>query len=439
MYTMQAHDDPNGADFWPFLEPEEPITPPGTDEQERSAKPEGESQQNIYHVYVVKEPATTPDTEHPIWQEEEEQEPEEAPHASRAPQHQRYRVLLPLVLAALLVVGLLVGTAVAYLTQATSAQVTLIPAQHAVTITTTLAVVTTGSGGGLLTFYNGLPVEQTISAGTLIISSTGVQVVTDEDAVIPAASLPVSGHVTVVAHSLIVGPEGNLPALSVSMPCCRENVYVQNASAFAGGQLARNFPSVTKHDIVAATDLLKASVQQSVQAAMQPQVRSGETLITPLPCQAKVSSDHAAGEEAAQVTVSLDDTCHGVVYQTQGMQQLLRQVLTQEVTHQLGTGYHLSSSGEVESQVLHVQQQDARGGTLSMQVRATGTGIYHFTAEQMQHLKHLITGKSKTEATRLLLEQTGVSTVSLEVKGRETETLPSETSSIALLVIVPAA
>ncbi len=97
----------------------------------------------------------------------------------------------------------------------------------------------------------------------------GVQVVTDEDVVIPAASLPISGHVTVSAHSLIVGPEGNLPDSEVSMPCCRENAYVQNSSAFRGGQLARSFPSVTKHDVAAETALLTGSVQQSVQAAMQ--------------------------------------------------------------------------------------------------------------------------------------------------------------------------
>jgi hypothetical protein len=176
-----------------------------------------------------------------------------------------------------------------------------------------------------------------------------------------------------------------------------------------------------------------------VQAAMQPQVRPGETLIMPLPCATKVSSDHAIGEAAAQVTVSLDDTCHGVVYQTQGMQQLLRQVLSQEVTHRLGTGYHLSSSVDVQSQLLHVQQQNSKGGTISMQVRATGTGIYQFTAEQMQHLKRVIAGKSKTQAIHLLLAQPGVSTVSVEIKGRETETMPTEMSGIALLVIAPVA
>ena len=216
------------------------------------------------------------------------------------------------------------------------------------------------------------------------------------------------------------------------------NVYVQNTSAFTGGQLARTFQSVSRQDISQARAWLTTSLQQSVQAAMQPQVHPGETLITPLPCATKVSSDHAAGEEAAQVRVSLDDTCQGIVYQTQGMQQLLRQILSQEVTHQLGAGSHLGN-GDVQSQILHMQQQNSKGGMISMQVKATGTGIYQFTAEQMQHLKRVIAGKSRAEATRLLLAQPGVSTVSLEIKGRETETLPGEMSTIALPVIAPAA
>jgi VCBS repeat-containing protein len=114
-------------------------------------------------------------------------------------------------------------------------------------------------------------------------------------------------------------------------------------------------------------------------------------------------------------------------------------VLTQEVTHRLGTSYHLSSNEDVQSQVLHVQQQDGKGGTISIQVRATGTGIYQFTPEQMQHLKHLIAGKSRAQATHLLLAQPGVSTVSVEITGRETEMMPGEASTIALLVIAPAA
>src|SRR6266700_5446822 len=140
---------PQGPDFWRIAEPEAPSGHLRTDEQEASApQQESESQQqNIYHVYMVKEPSRKHEAGPAIWQEEDELEPaEKTPHASslRKP---HYRILFPLMLVVLVVVGVLAGSLVGYLTQATTAQVTLIPAQHPVTLTTTLAVVTTGIGG----------------------------------------------------------------------------------------------------------------------------------------------------------------------------------------------------------------------------------------------------------------------------------------------------
>jgi hypothetical protein len=135
--------------------------------------------------------------------------------------------------------------------------------------------------------------------------------------------------------------------------------------------------------------------------------------------------------------VTLDDTCHAVVYRTQVMQRLVRQIVEQEAMHRLGTGYSLTA--EVQTEVREAQQdQKQGGGVISVEVKASGVCTYQFSGEQREHLKRLIAGKSKQEATRLLLEQREVSTVSLEVKGRETEMLPHEVGRIAVLVIAPA-
>ena len=119
------------------------------------------------------------------------------------------------------------------------------------------------------------------------------------------------------------------------------------------------------------------------------------------------------------------------------MQHLVRQIVEQEAMHRLGTGYRLSA--EVQTEVIEAQQDQKQGrGVISVEVKASGVCTYQFSGEQREHLKRLIAGKSKADATRLLLEQTGVSTVSLEVKGRETQTLPKEVGSIQVLVIAPA-
>jgi hypothetical protein len=159
---------------------------------------------------------------------------------------------------------LLLGVAcyVVPLLSAPTATVTLIPESRLIRTMTTLTVVTgtpdpkqvqgrllstltlsqaktvptSGTGHqdaraarGLLTLYNALPAEQTVPAGTLLTGADGVQVVTEQDALLPAGSLSTNGRVTVWSHAVSTGPAGNIAAHDLYGPCCRVNVFVQNA------------------------------------------------------------------------------------------------------------------------------------------------------------------------------------------------------------------
>jgi hypothetical protein len=80
-------------------------------------------------------------------------------------------------------------------------------------------VPTTGTGQqqaqaarGTITLYNALPQAQIVAAGTLLVGADGVQVVTEEDASLPAGSLSTNGQVTVDARALQVGLTGNIRA-----------------------------------------------------------------------------------------------------------------------------------------------------------------------------------------------------------------------------------
>ena len=70
-------------------------------------------------------------------------------------------------------------------------------------------------GRGRVTFYNAAPSVQTIAAGTLLTGKDGVEVVTDQDAVIPAGTLATNGQVTVAAHAVNLGPSGNIAAQDI--------------------------------------------------------------------------------------------------------------------------------------------------------------------------------------------------------------------------------
>ena len=287
---------------------------------------------------------------------------------------------------------------------------------------------------GIITFYNALPDAQAVLAGTLLVGADGVRVVTEEDALIPAAQMPTEGQVSVFSHVLRTGPAGNIRANDIYGACCRADVFAQNPAAFHGGQNTRDFPMVRVQDIDKAVTTLKTGLQESVQAALHTQVQPGETLITPVPCTPKVTADHAAGDEATQVRVKLDETCTGETYDTQAVQALVTQALTQEATRHLGPGYTLT--GEVQVMVVAVilsRVTDHQNGTAMLQMKGIGTWAYQFSDRQLHQMAQLIAGKSRKQATILLLEQPGVSQVAMTVSG--TGTLPTDSGRIHLLVL----
>ena len=123
---------------------------------------------------------------------------------------------------------------------------------------------------GLVTFYNALPAPQTIPAGEMLIGRQNGQVT------VPARSQPT---------------QGNIAANDLYGKCCRDNVFVSN-DPFHGGESARSYQMVAQQDISAVASSLKASLDQSVQAALSQQVQSNETLVTPVPCSSTVTPDH---------------------------------------------------------------------------------------------------------------------------------------------------
>jgi hypothetical protein len=105
--------------------------------------------------------------------------------------------------------------------------VTIIPKSQTVTLTGSLQLgrvlqpltisqsqttPTTGKGHqdakqaqGAITFYNGQFSSQTISQGTIFTGSSGVQIITDQEAVVPATNPPIFGQVTISAHAINPG------------------------------------------------------------------------------------------------------------------------------------------------------------------------------------------------------------------------------------------
>lgn len=430
----------------------------------RSEEPEPVTRLIDVHIYdLVAAPAESPYVE----SQPENQEPAEATESEQdQPEPERprrsRRFIMPLV--ALVCLALIILTLVAllypFLTEPT-ATVTIVPVSKQIVTTSTMTVITgqepptgphiipgrtlaaitmsqartapaTGTAHqdaqaahGRITFYNAAPVEQTVSAGTLLTGADGIQIVTEQDAIIPAAIPPTEGQATVSAHAVVTGPTGNIPARDIYGSCCRLNVFAVNGP-FHGGENARNYPTVTEQDITTITSSLKTSLDQSVQAALQTQVQSNETLIMPLPCQQSVTTDHHPGDETTQVHMSVSETCTGAVYQTQAYQDAVTQIETQQATAQLGNGYMLTDT--VQSSIVQATIKDQQQIVLT--VKIAGTWMYQFPQDEQQRITALIAGKGKVQALTLLEHVPGVQAVSLTIKNNAA-TLPADSSRVA--------
>jgi hypothetical protein len=182
-------------------------------------------------------------------------------------------------------------------------------------------VVTTGhkhipatQGHGTIVFYNGLTSPQVIEAGTLLVGRDGEEIVTDETAYTPAGNLSSNGSVNVPAHAVNPGVEGNIQSGDIYGPCCRQFIQAVN-SQFKGGHSARDYQLVTKSDISNATADLLANLKINFK------ISPDETLLTPVPCSSKTTSNHKPGDISSQVVVSVVQICHPSAYRLSDIQR----------------------------------------------------------------------------------------------------------------------
>lgn len=413
------------------------------------------------HIYDLPPEGEEPSTVESILQDEETnhtddqpgQEPDEP--LSTPSRARRIRPIITIGVLCIVSLLLLAGTQLLPIVLAPWATITIVPVSQDVRTTNTVTVggadaqvagrslatltmsqartiPTTGKGHqdanaahGMLTFYNASLDVQIVPGGTVLTAANGVQIVTEQDAVIAAGSLATNGHSTVPAHALLTGPQGNMAAGAIYGACCQINVFAAS-SRFAGGQEARDYPTVTRADIEGVSHALTGSLIQSATFAVQAQVHADETLITPLSCTPHVTADHQGGDEAAQVSVTVDETCQGQTYQTQALHDAAIRLLTQAAMKQLGTGYELM--GMVQTSIT---QPRGQGTTVRLDLTSTGTWSYQFSEEQVQHLKASVAGTNVAEAKTLLLHTRGVQMVSISLS--HGETVPSETSKIAVV------
>ena len=292
-------------------------------------------------------------------------------------------------------------------------------------------------GEGILTFYNAAPYSQTVTAGTLLTGADGVEIVTSAPAVMPAGNPPIEGEVTVPAHAIAIGPQGNIAPLDLNGLCCLAGISVKNTTAFHDGQYAYDFPTVTQQDIDHAAGPLLATLMPAAQESLQGEIHSNERLAGLVQCQPAITSDHPVGSNASQVTVSVSVTCHAQVYDHEAVVRLVTIALMQQATITLSTDYALR--GTISTTIAPAgAPPHAKSGTLTLLVTGQGVWAYQVRPTEQARLSRLIAGLSRQAAVRVVQqqEQDHLSRVYIQISGLWTDgnRLPADPAHIQLVV-----
>lgn len=278
---------------------------------------------------------------------------------------------------------------------------------------------------GVLIFYNGSSTPQFIQGGSVFTGSDGVKVETSENITVPAANLPAIGSIAVSASAVLAGSQGNIQAYDMNI-ALSPDLKVRNEVPFQHGQDERHFSTVARIDIDRPVQTLKAQVTQSMQAALQGEIRNGQELLL-LPCDPTVTTNYNVGDEATQVRVEVSETCSGLSYDLVALQKTATRVLTQQAATQLGAGYHQYGQVQISTSTL---RQTPRTNNVALSFRIQGTWVYQIDE---QHIKALIAGKPRLTVLHILAQTPGIKTVSIAGVSDNSQ-LPTDTSHIKLTI-----
>lgn len=188
--------------------------------------------------------------------------------------------------------------------------------------------------------------------------------------------------------------------------------------------------TVTKTDIDNTASPLKANLAQSVQGALQGQLKQGEQLQT-LPCSPTVTSDRQPGQEATTVKVTASETCSGIAYNAQELTDKVTQLLASQEAKKVGAGYSLLESPQVT-----VTQASSQNTKVVVSFNAQSVWVYALSSAQQHHIKAIIAGKNTQTALQLVRSLPGIESASLQWSGFGDATrLPKNLNTIHLMIV----
>jgi VCBS repeat-containing protein len=237
------------------------------------------------------------------------------------------------------------------------------------------------------------------------------------------------------AQNRTFSPQGGCGIFVYNGGVCNNNQFnicfdVYNATNFTGGTDPQVYTEVAQSDIDNAASSLEQANQPNAQQVLQSNLQAGEQLIGTPQCSPKISSDHRAGDQVKSVTVTVFFVCIGEAYNQAGALTLAQTLLTSEAQTKFGPTYALV--GQIKTSQANATQDTQ--GNVTITVNAEGVWAYQFTDAQKAQLATLIVGKAKADALQLLMTQTGVAQVTIDLPGAAGQTLPTDPQKIMVVI-----
>ena len=248
-------------------------------------------------------------------------------------------------------------------------------------------------------------------------------------------TLPSRTDVTVAAHVVEMGTIGNIPpedGHGHGFWYSDSRLAAWNASSFTGGTNQQTYTFVQQSDIDGAANALIAAHRPNPEQVLQTQIHANEQPIGSPRCKPNISADHAAGDQASNVTVTVNFTCTGEVYDLDGALSMAAQQLRAQAAADPGPSYSLV--GKIATMLTHAALIDIAKGIAALTISAEGVWVFQFNDTYKHQLAKSVAGKKKQEVQAFLLSQKGVKQMNIQLVGGDRTTFPTDVSRITVVV-----
>jgi hypothetical protein len=252
------------------------------------------------------------------------------------------------------------------------------------------------------------------------------------------------GSVTVNASASTAGQGGNIPAhdmdglydiyeYNFNIPVRPiGTAYIQNPSAFTGGQDASDSTYVQQQDIDGVANPLIAQLTPDARQQTQQQLQSGEQLVHDITCIKSVNTDHQIKETVDAVTVAVQVTCNGIAYNKQDLLTAAINAQKADETRRRGTSYQ--PSGDITTGAPNLSTP-SQAGSAVYEVPTDGIWVFQINKAQQQEIARSIAGHSQQDATNQLLQRKGIKSVVIMTTGSIGTALPASPGSIKFTIV----